>query len=325
MILVLGCGSIGRRHSANLRALGQTPVAFDPDPSRLAWVGKELKCRTVASIREGLALKPRAVWVCTPPPAHRVAAEAALRARIPCFIEKPLAHSLADGAALARLSKRGRLAVGYNWRFHPALRQIKDWCAGGRWGRMLFLRAQAGQYLPDWRPWQDYRHSYTARRSMGGGVLLDASHELDLVRWLAGEAASVFCTAGRLSRLKIDVEDTAALTLKLRSGGLAEVHLDMVQRTYRRTLELSFQNATVLWDYSKGALELYDARRKRWTKTFFKGDANALYLAEARSFLVWAAGGRRTALPDAADALKTLRLVEAAKRSARSGRLERAG
>ena len=87
-------------------------------------------------------------------------------------------------------------------------------------GRVLSARADCGFYLPSWRPGRDYRQTYSARARDGGGILLDAIHEFDYLRWLLGEVTEVFCIAGRWSRLEIDVEDLAEVSLRFASGAL---------------------------------------------------------------------------------------------------------
>ena len=323
-VLVVGCGSIGRRHIENLQNLGHRVVAYDPDPDRAAWVRKNLGCATSASLEQGLAENPLACWVCTPPHRHASVAESSFALGTPCFIEKPLTPDAASARALLRSARRRRVraAVGYQLRNHPALVWIKHRMERKTWGSLLYLRAHLGQYLPDWRPWQDYRKSYTARRAMGGGILLDGSHEIDLTLWLAGDAASVFCTARRLSHLQIDVEDTASLQLEFRSGAFGEVHLDMISRAYRRGLELSFEEGTVVWDQPSSELRVYSPRSRRWTTRRFAVDSNSLYVREASEFLRLAAG-RPSQSVSLEDGLRTLTVAEAAARSASSRRMER--
>lgn len=319
-ILVLGCGSIGRRHISNLTALGRTVLAYDTAEDRRRWVREHLKVETVDSVAAGLARRPAAAFICTPPSAHAEPGLLALRSGVPAFIEKPLAAGLADGRKLAA-SGNIPAAVGYQLRFHPALRWIKSRLDRKAWGRLLFLRAEFGQYLPDWRPWQNYRRSYTARKALGGGILLDASHELDLVRWLAGEARSVFCLAKRLA-LPVDVEDTAALLLEMRSGAIAEVHLDMVQRGFRRGLLLSCAEATVTFELPASRVTIATGPGKSVVKNF-PFQSNDLYLAQTKAFLRRLGDASSDGLVSPRDALKTLALVETARKSARTGRKER--
>lgn len=323
-ILVLGCGSIGRRHIANLQRLGRPTIAFDPDPGRRRWVERELGCETLSDAEQGLERRPDAVWVCAPPHLHASLARPALAEGIPCFIEKPLAHTVREARGISALARSSGapVSVGYMLRWHPGLRWLRDAVKRKVWGRPLFVRAEWGQYLPDWRPWQDYRKSYTASRAMGGGVLLDASHEIDLLRWLFGDMKSVFCAAGTAGRLGVDVEDNASMVVRFESGISGEIHLDMLQRAYRRTLQVAFEEGTALWDFPTAELKLYSARTKRWTSRAFPIEVNQLYVREAKAFLAHLKTPREDAVVPAEDGLKTLAVVEAAKRSAKSLKME---
>jgi len=321
---LVGCGSIARRHAANLRKLGVGRLlAFDPDAQRVEHMIRELDCEPVASLQAGLDARPGAILICTPPSAHAAAALAAIARTVPCFIEKPIAHAVAAAESVRRAAAKRRVPVviGYQLRFHPAIAWIRRGLSARRWGPVQYIRAQVGQYLPDWRPWQDYRKSYTARKSLGGGILLDASHEIDLALHLAGPAKSVFCAAGRLSALKIDVEDTAELTLRFRGGAMGSVHLDMIRRAYDRTCQILCRDGVVEWSYQDGTVREYRARTKAWTTHAFTKDGNEMYLAEMRAFLAVARGARAGGA-SAQDGLAALRIVEAAKRSERSGRTQ---
>lgn len=324
-VLVVGCGSIARRHAANLKRLGVKRVlAYDPDPSRAEHMRRELGCEPVGSVAAGLDARPGAAVICTPPAFHADAALAAIARGIPCFIEKPVAHTVAAAERVRRAAagRRVPVVVGYQLRFHPAVAWIRRGLDEGRWGPLQYVRAQVGQYLPDWRPWQDYRKSYTARRALGGGILLDASHEIDLALHLAGPARSVFCAADRLSALKIDVEDTAEITLRFRGGAMGSVHLDMIRRAYDRSCQLLCRDGVVEWSYQDGLVREYRARSKKWTERSFTMDGNVMYLSEMRAFLAAARGAGRAEAAGPEAGAAALRVVEAAKRSARSGRTQ---
>lgn len=322
-VLVVGCGSIARRHVANLRKLGVKRVlVFDPDLSRVEHLRRKLDCEPVDSLQAGLDALPGAALICTPPSLHANAALAAIARGTPCFIEKPLAHTVAAAERVRRAAARWRVpvVVGYQLRFHPAIAWIRRGLKKSRWGPIQYIRAQIGQYLPDWRPWQDYRKSYTSRKSLGGGILLDASHEIDLTMHFAGPAKSVFCAADRLSALQIDVEDTAELTLRFHNGAMGSVHLDMIRRTYDRSCQLLCRDGVVEWSYQDGTVREYRVRSEKWTTHTFTKDGNAMYLAEMKAFLAMA---RRVSVAGTAgpeEGAAALRIVEAAKHSARTGR-----
>ena len=134
----------------------------------------------------------RQVVITTPTASHLSLALEAAEHGCHLFIEKPLAHAWQGVDRLVDLVEHGRLVtlVGCNLRFHPGLRAVKNLLAEKAVGRVIAVRAEVGQYLPDWHPEEDYRKNYSARRALGGGIVLDAIHEIDYVRWLLGEVRS---------------------------------------------------------------------------------------------------------------------------------------
>ena len=189
-VLVVGCGSIGLRHARNLSSLGVAQLGFcDTRPEALTKCRQELKGECFGDYAAALRqFHPDIVLICTPPVCHVDEALAALRAQAHVFIEKPLSHeSNGIQAVIAEARRQNRSAqIGYNMRFHPGLKILKELIDSGTIGRVLWLSVEAGQYLPDWRPWQNYRESYSARLELGGGIILDGSHELDYICWLLG-------------------------------------------------------------------------------------------------------------------------------------------
>ena len=314
-ILVIGCGSIGQRHIRNLRTLGvQAIVAFDPLVERLEQVMHEQGVSACSSIEVGLSENPVAVLVCTPPHLHTTVARQAIDAGAHVFIEKPIAHTLDGLDDLLRAAReRNRLIyVGYNLRFHAGLLKLKELLDSGAIGKLLVIRAEVGQYLPDWRPTQDYRAGYNVSATLGGGIILDASHELDYVRWLGGEVASVYCAAGHLSNLEMDTEDTAAITLRLSNHVVAEVHLDCIQRGYARNCKLIGESGTLLWDFKTGVRLLTAGQAGRDFP--LSPDTNDMYIAEMRHFLACVRGEEKPCV-DGATGKRVLEIALAAKTS----------
>lgn len=276
---VLGQGSIGRRHAANLRDLGWEVVAYDPvsggdSPSERAAIEAAEVC-----------------VVASPSSEHARQARLAVELGVPVLVEKPLALSATDAREIEALG--GDVAVAMNLRFHPGVRRLRDGLAGA--GRILRADVWCGSYLPGWRPGTDYRQAYSARAQLGGGVLLDAIHEIDYLTWLLGPVAAVRATLERVSDLEIDVEDTALLTLEMASGALATVTLDYYDREYHRGARIVGSDATLRWDWMEPS------------------DAPATYVEELRAFLE---GGPRTT---AAEGRHALEVVDAARASAAAG------
>lgn len=325
-VLVIGSGSIGRRHMRNLRALGiQRLVACDPVPDRLAPMVAELSVQPFADIGEAIqAAVPDLVFVCTPPVCHVPQALQAVQAGAHVFVEKPLSHTL-DGVdgLIAEAEVRQRVVqVGYNLRFDPGLQRVKHLVDCGAVGRVLWARVEVGQYLPDWRPWQDYRQSYTARSELGGGIILDGSHELDYIIWMLGQPSEVMCMAGKVSDLQVDVEDCATLLLRFADGAQADVHMDFVQRGASRSCKLAGEHGTITWDYATHQVQVYQAETDSWEIHPCPCDGNDMYLAEVRHFLRCV----EEAIPPLVDlnqAKVVLKAALAAKAAAAHGSLER--
>jgi predicted dehydrogenase len=286
-VLVVGAGSIGRRHLANLRELGITKLAAaDNDATRLQKVKNELAVRGFADLAEALrAFQPNIVFICTPPALHIEQALCALRSGADIFIEKPLSHRL-DGVAelKSEAQKLGRIVqVGYNLRFNPGIQTLKRLVEEGVAGRILWARAEVAQYLPDWRPWQDYRQSYTARHELGGGIILDASHEIDYMLWLLGPPLELTCMAGRVSGLDVNVEDCATILIRLCSGAQADIHMDFVQPTASRSCVVAGEQARLEWEHSRNQVRILRPQVEPEVIDY-ECESNQMYVAEVKDF-----------------------------------------
>ena len=327
--VVFGAGSIGLRHLRNARALGHAIAGvFDPDPGRLAAAAALAGAGALVTGDEtaALALTADAALVCSPTHRHVEQARAAVARGWHVLVEKPLSHALDGTAALVAETAAARrtVLVGCNLRFLPSLMLVKRLVDEGRVGTPLSARAECGYYLPYWRPQTDYRRGYGARRAMGGGIILDAIHELDYLRWLLGDPREVFCYAGKVSSLEIDTEDNADLLLRFDYGAVANVHLDYLQRTYRRSCEVIGEDGVIVWDYIAQTVRVYgkEERRLEVFEESINTDRNAMFVEELRHFVACTETGAPPTL-DAAGGRRVLEIALAAKASAAEGRAVR--
>ena len=317
-VLVAGAGSIGRRHLGNLKKLGLTRLAAcDPHPERLTYVASEFQVECFPTFETALkTFRPDMVLVCTPPVHHVAQSMQAMRAGAHVFVEKPLSDRLDGVEELgAEAAKRGlTVQVGYNLRFYPPIQKLKQLVHEAAVGKILWARVEVGSYLPDWRPWQDYRKSYTARRELGGGILLDGSHEIDYVTWLFGAPQEVACMAGRLSQLDVNVEDCATILLRFPDGTRADVHSDFIQRSYSRNCTLAGSEGTISWDIKSNVVQVVRPGGQVDVVNF-DCELNGMYVAELSHFLECVENGTRPRF-GLDDAILTLRIALAARRSA---------
>jgi len=318
-VLIAGLGSIGRRHLRNLRKVGiQDVIAYRVRGNDIPEMD-EYPLPVYDSLTTALAQKPDIVFVTNPTSLHLEVALAAARQGCHLFIEKPLSHTLKSVDELIDIvTTHGSVAmVGCNFRFHPALQQIQRLLVAGSLGRVITARGHAGEFLPGWHPSEDWRLGYSARKELGGGVILTLIHELDYAYWLFGPVRKVFAQAGGWGGLGLDVEDTAEILLEHRSQSRVSVHLNYVQRPPTRTLEIIAERGTIQWDYQAGMVKWYDSETARWEiwtepSTF---DRNTMFLDEVTHFIDCVAG-RSTPLIPLTEAKAVLEIALAAKQSA---------
>lgn len=331
--LVVGLGAIGQRHVRNLRRLlgdevdftahrvrGEAVVFTDSlDIASPEGLEEHYRIRTVPSLEAGLADHPDVVLVCNPSHLHANVATAAAKAGCHVFIEKPLADRWDEIEELIdTVDERKTVAfVAYQWRFHPLLERVREILRAGRLGRVLAVRAESGDYLPGWHPYEDYRRMYAARSDQGGGVILAQIHEMDYLYWLFGRPDRIIAMGGRRSSLELDVEDTASILMDV--GGLpVHVQLDYLQRPPRRTLQIVGESGTILADLLAPRLQVYRNGTLSEDADFAGFSRGAMFVAEMQHFLRCVAGEDEPAV-SVRDGSHSLAMALAARRSLATG------
>ena len=173
------------------------------------------------------------------------------------LLEKPVSHSMERVEALQQAVHQNgvQVLVGFQFRFHPGLRKVKQLLEEGAIGEPLSARAHWGEYLPNWHPWEDYKLGYAARPELGGGVVLTLSHPLDYLRWFLGEVISISALTSHKG-LNMPVEDLAEISLGFANGAIGSLHLDYDQRPPSHTLEIIGTRGTIRWDNTDGITKM---------------------------------------------------------------------
>jgi predicted dehydrogenase len=327
-VAVIGCGSIGKRHIGNLIARGVGPeriVALDTREDRRAEVTARFGVeRVCAKFEEVLDEKAAAAIVCSPTSFHIPQATALVERGMDVLIEKPLGHNLDGVEALeAAVTRTGREAlIAYCFRFSEHGEKLREVVQSGVVGEPLYVRGEFSEYLPDWHPWEDYRSFYMAKRSLGGGSLLDQSHVLDMAHFCLGEIASVYAFNGRVSTLEVEADDLAEMVVRFRSGLVGSIHQDMFGRQHKKYVEVKCARGNIVWDVYNLSVGVYHADDRRHETFTFGKDHQVMYLREIDHFLdvVRRAVAPRSGL---ADGIHGMRVLMAAERSAGSGREEK--
>lgn len=317
--LIVSLGSIGRRHLRNLRALRPDAhiAVLRQHTSVETDVAPEGADQQFTTMEQALAYRPDAAIIAGPASTHLDTALHLAKAGAHLLIEKPLADKPEGLDTLITHCKQHGLVLmtGYHLRFSPSLRETRRLIESGAIGNVLGVRAEVGQYLPDWRPASDYRQTVSAQRMLGGGALLELSHELDYLYWLFGLPNRVTARGGHYSRLEIDVEDMIEITLEYQSPKrLINIHLDMVQRAPVRRCRFIGDAGTLLWDALTERIECYTSQSNKWETydKFVCPDRNRMYLDELEHFFQCIEHGEAP-LIDGAQGYDVLKIVNAAR------------
>ena len=321
-ILIVGHGSIGQLH---LR------IARDLLPDADIRVLRHQKCESIpeyangcmSSLNDALAFMPQAAVIASPSTFHMETALPLAGAGVHLLVEKPLAASLSSTAQLlASCLERGNvLMTAYNLRFLPSLNTFREKILSGFIGKVISVRCEVGQYLPSWRPGSDYRQSVSASRALGGGALLELSHEIDYLRWIFGEVLWVRASLSKQSNLDIDVEDTAHLILGFESDAdgrklIASLNMDFVRHDATRQCLAIGEQGSLRWNGLTGSVEHFNAGANEWDEVFkHLPDRDESYMTEWQHFIASISNGTHP-LIGGNDGLVVLKIIDAARFSA---------
>jgi predicted dehydrogenase len=324
-ILVVGLGSIGRRHARVIKQLrpGCEIIALRRSADSGANEPDIDYC--VTNLADALRLKPQIAVITNPASHHLSAALPLAEAGVHLLVEKPIAHMSEGVTELIAACRQNNvvLMTAYNLRFLPSLQRFRHLIRERRVGHLLSVRAEVGQYLPSWRPGSDYRSNVSAQAALGGGALLELSHEIDFLRWVFGEIDWVNATLLRQSALEIDVEDTVHLILGFhgiteREPLVASLDIDFVRHDTVRNCVAIGEEGSLRWNGLEGKVEFYEPGSKAWqVLEECPTQRDDSYLAEWRHFLECVESGV-SPMVSGEDGLAVLRVIEAARASSAS-------
>ena len=335
--LFIGTGGVGQRHMRNLKTLlGDRAELLAYRVRRLpivltdqlaveegADLEQKLNLRVFSDLNEALAARPTAAFICNPTSLHMPIALAAARAGCHLFIEKPVSHTLEEVDELIGIVERQRLTatVAYQLRFHPLVKRMSALLAERAIGRVVSVHAEVGEYLPGWHPYEDYRQSYAARAELGGGVVLTQIHEFDYLYAIFGLPRRIFAIGGQLTRLEVDVEDTASILMESIVDGRAvpiHVYQDYIQRPPSRCCRIVGDAGKMDLDFRALSLVVYQndgSIRERLDLPDFQ--RNQMFLDEMEAFLR-CVDRRETPVVSLRDGAQSLKMALAARESLRS-------
>jgi predicted dehydrogenase len=322
VFVVVGSGSAGRRHATALHSLlpdVRLVVVRRATSTQPLDVLTALGAELVHTVDEAAMLAPSLAVIAGPSTTHAADAAVLLGAGAAVLVEKPLAASTEAGAALAVSADAADrpVVLGYHLRFDDVATSFRA-LVDQRIAEVASFELRVGQHLGSWRASVPAEHSVSARQDLGGGVLLELSHEIDAVLDAFGPVASVRAEL-RFDGAPTDglVETVADLELAMTSGASGRLHLDMVSDPPHRTWQADGSGVRVEADLLAGIVSATGG-----------GDPSVEHIAagwrdRAEQRLVKhalaVAAGREHPACGVDDGLAVLAVIDAARSSAVSG------
>ena len=245
-ILIVGYGSIGKRHARILR-----PLASNVG---IVTAQQAMDYHIFRSLEEALSAQSwDYVVICTVPAQHadnlNVLKHAGFAGKV--LVEKPLFVSSHENDGPYPFT----IFVGYHLRFHKVILALKQALQGRR---IISAKARVGQHLSLWRPGRDPKDTYSAHISQGGGVMRDLSHELDLAQYLFGEILQHTGKAERLSDVTVDSEDSATFMLKCAICDNVEIHMNYLDEVPHREWFIETDKGRITADLIRRSITIGD-------------------------------------------------------------------
>ena len=303
-ILFIGLGGIGQRHLRNVKKLVGSDVkcyALRRKESSQFEINNSLELDTSVDIEDAysistlydidsaMAVMPDVTFICTPSSMHIEYAEAALNVGSHVFIEKPLSNSIEKIDDLEELSKATNkvIYVGFQLRFNPVLKKLRELVVARAVGRILAVRAEVAEYMPGFHKYENYKDSYASRAELGGGVVLTQIHELDYLQWIFGFPKSLYAVGGSISRLELSVEDVVGVLMEMVIDSCivpVTLHMDFLQQPTRRSCFVYGEKGSICADLASRQLILVYPDGSKQEYSWAESDRNQQFVDQTRHF-----------------------------------------
>lgn len=284
-VVVIGFGSIGKRHVNNLISLGINDIVL----CRSKLTGNSLNLKEINNLESILDFNPNFVIISNPTALHFKTLKFLIEKNINLLCEKPLVHIKEEWISL-KLSLQnyeGFAKVVFNLRFHPCIIKVKELLDENKIGKVNFARFFVGQYLPDWRPNSNHLESYSASKEMGGGVVMDLVHEIDVAEYLLGKPNSeIKSISDKVSNVTIDSVDISEIIYKTESKSIVNIHLDYLFKGYARNFIINGNKYNLSCDLFDNTVKISGNSNQIIDNfEFNKFDRNDMYLNLLKDYI----------------------------------------
>lgn len=309
-VCFIGIGSIAKRHIKNLNQiciyrkynLQIDVVRHSIDSKKLEDEILEIICNSYVSL-DDLPNDYDAIFITNPTKYHAETLKAVHKKSTHFFIEKPITSIETMHEIMDFQEKENNLYyIACPLRYSSVIQYVKREIDPRD---VLSVRSISSSYLPDWRPSCDYRETYSAHKTMGGGVDIDLIHEWDYLVYLFGNPKNCVIFNGKISDLEIDSDDFAIYIAKYDSMTV-ELHLDYFGRKTIREIMLITEKDTIVGDLVANKIFFL----KEQKQIDFQEQRNNYQVREMEHFLNLLIGEEQQDKSDIEHALKVLKLTQ---------------
>lgn len=323
-ILIVGSGSVGKRHATNLEKFGCRISCTDPRLDRVEELAAAVKTRVTgySDIKEALSSDQfDGVVIGSPTKYHPEQGIIVLEAGIPVLMEKPIAITLKEALVLKNVASREAtpFLLGYTWRWWEPLNRVRNLVGEGHIGKVYHVQFYMSAHLEDWHPWERYQDFFMSNKSLGGGALLDESHWIDLMIWFFGVPQSVVGKVEKTSDLDIETDDNVDFFSFYEDGKRIYVHLDLFGRPHERFIRFVGEKGTIYWSSEPNEIRISLGGENNISVEKFDCIRNDMFEAVAEEFLEMLSGKREETC-SLEDGINTMKIIEAVRESSITGR-----
>lgn len=315
--LIIGLGSMGKRRIRCLKKLGYNGMlGYDLRDDRRTEAEEKYNVKTIGYLDNTVLSKTGAIIISTPPDKHNEYIRLAIENKKPAFVE---ASVILEGLeTLNNLAKNQSvfIAPSCTMRFHPAIRDIKNIVNSRKYGKVTNLTYHAGQYLPDWHPWEDVKDYYVSQKKTNACREI-IPFELTWITDIVGFPVNISGFHGKTMDIGTDTDDTYVISMDF-GDHYGSMTIDAVSRYATRSLILNMEYGQILWRWDENFVNLYDVKNMEWTQYhstegqaaegYNKNIIEEMYIDELAAFID-AVNGENEYPNSLGEDIKTLKLL----------------
>ena len=294
-VLIIGYGSIGSKHFKIIKKNFKKINLFILSKRKIFIRG----AKVINSLTEAKKIKPHYIIFSSETNKHYYHLkylEKNLK-DVKILVEKPLFDK-----EKKITFKNNKIFVGYNLRFHPSIIFLKNFL---KKNKPIDIKIITNSYLPKWRK-VDYSKSYSSNRRLGGGVILDLSHEIDLAIWLFGKVNIKYKNYSKLSKLNINTEDNLQLFGKIKKTNFY-LSLNYYSKNESRNIYVDTIKSSLNIDLKNNIIKINNKYKKNSHKNF---DLDKTYLNMHQAILSNVYSDKLCTFKEGAEVLKLITKIK---------------